>query len=77
MNCRPLSTGWEQLTFKYVEEEVIFEIIVYIMRLDCLFFERLCIFISLYTQNMSRKGPVAVMGMLDFLEDLIKDVNPH
>ena len=23
---------------------------------------------------MSRKGPVAVLGMLDFVEDLIKDV---
>ena len=23
---------------------------------------------------MSRKGPIAVMGMLDFVEDLIKDV---
>ena len=26
---------------------------------------------------MSRKGPVAVKGMLDFVEDLIKDVNLH
>ena len=26
---------------------------------------------------MSRKGPVAVKGMLDYVEDLIQDVNPH
>ena len=26
---------------------------------------------------MSRKGPVAVEGMLDSVEDLIQDVNPH
>ena len=36
-------------------------------------------FISLYTAMvcMSRKGPVVVKGMLDFVEDLIQDVNPH
>ena len=26
---------------------------------------------------MSRKGPVVVKGKLDFVEDLIQDVNPH
>ena len=26
---------------------------------------------------MSRKGPIVVQGKLDFVEDLIQDVNPH